>query len=67
MKQTIFKVSETEKIVHYISPKKAEERRETTKAGQSAIIMDLARALRVDSNDYNELTKQVNQFNIDLS
>lgn len=59
-------VTENEKRVHCTLEKEGQGRR-TTKAVQSAIIMDLARALGIDPDNLPELSEQVNLFKNDLT
>ncbi|XP_031271163.1 U-box domain-containing protein 44-like [Pistacia vera] len=66
MKETLFKVTENEERVHCTLQKEGEGR-QTTKAVQSAIIMDLMRTLGLESNDLTELTKQIKQLRTDLA
>lgn len=65
MKQAHFTVTENEERV-YCTLQKEGEGRPTKKAVQSAIIMDLARALGIDSNDLLGLKKQVKLLKTDL-
>ncbi|KAK6927115.1 U-box domain [Dillenia turbinata] len=66
MSQAEFKVTENEERVHCTLQKEGEGR-QTTKAVQSAIIMDLARALGIDSKNHLELSKHINLLKADLS
>ncbi|KAK4606073.1 hypothetical protein RGQ29_000375 [Quercus rubra] len=66
MKQTQFTVTENEERVHCTLQKEGQGRR-TSKAVQSAIIMDLARALGIESDNYSELSEQVKLFKDDLT
>ncbi|KAG2673124.1 hypothetical protein I3760_13G074800 [Carya illinoinensis] len=66
MKQAQFIVTENEERVHCTLEKEGQGRR-TTKAVQSAIIMDLARALGIDPDNLSELSEQVNLFQTDLT
>ncbi|OMO84367.1 Armadillo [Corchorus capsularis] len=66
MKQSHFTVTENEERVHRTLQKEGEGR-QTSKAVQSAIIMDLARCLGIDSDNYEELTTQVKLFKTDLT
>lgn len=59
-------VNENEERVHCTLQKEGQGR-PTTKAVQSGIIMDLARALGIESDNHNELTKQIKQLKSDLS
>lgn len=66
MKQAQFRVTENEERV-YCTLQKEGQGRQTSKAVQSAIIMDLARALGIDSNDHAELSEQVKLLKNDLT
>jgi hypothetical protein len=66
MKQVQFIVTDNEERVHCTLQKEGQGRR-TSKAVQSAIIMDLARALGIDSNNHTELSEQVKLFKNDLT
>ncbi|XVF69018.1 hypothetical protein PTKIN_Ptkin11bG0047300 [Pterospermum kingtungense] len=66
MKQSHFTVTENEERVHRTLQKEGEGRT-TSKAVQSAIIMDLARCLGIDSDNYEELIKQVKLLRSDLT
>ncbi|GAY37845.1 hypothetical protein CUMW_032140 [Citrus unshiu] len=66
MKQAQFTVNENEERV-YCTLQKEGQGRPTTKAVQSGIIMDLARALGIESDNHNELTEQIKQLKSDLS
>ncbi len=59
-------VTDNEERVHCTLQKEGQGRR-TSKAVQSAIIMDLARALGIDSNNHTELSEQVKLFKNDLT
>ncbi|XWS28679.1 hypothetical protein CRYUN_Cryun25bG0091900 [Craigia yunnanensis] len=65
MKQSHFTVTENEERVHQTLQK--EEGRPTSKAVQSAIIMDLGRCLGIDSDNYGELINQVKLLKTDLT
>ena len=58
-------VTENEERVHRTLEKEGEGR-ETSKAVQSAIVMDLARALGIDSHNTSELADQVRLLKTDL-
>ncbi|KAK9279387.1 hypothetical protein L1049_013066 [Liquidambar formosana] len=66
MKQTQFQVTENEERVHCTLQKEGQGK-QTTKAVQSAIIMDLARALGIDSDNHAELSEQVKYLKNDLT
>ncbi|KAF3958188.1 hypothetical protein CMV_016880 [Castanea mollissima] len=66
MKQTQFTVTKNEERVHCTLQKEGQGRR-TSKAVQSAIIMDLARALGIESDNYSKLLKQVKLFKDNLT
>ncbi|XVF19852.1 hypothetical protein REPUB_Repub11eG0146600 [Reevesia pubescens] len=66
MKQSHFTVTENEERVHRTLQKEGEGR-QTSKAVQSAIIMDLARCLGIDSDNYGELINQVKLLKTDLT
>ncbi|XVF46762.1 hypothetical protein PTKIN_Ptkin03bG0054500 [Pterospermum kingtungense] len=66
MKQSHFTVTENEQRVQQTLQKEGEGR-ETSKAVQSAIIMDLARCLGISSDNYGELVNQVKLFKTDLT
>ncbi|KAI8574025.1 hypothetical protein RHMOL_Rhmol01G0321900 [Rhododendron molle] len=66
MKQAQFKVTENEKRAQLMLQKEGQGR-PTTKAVQSAIIMDLARALGIDSNNHTELSEQVKLLKEDIA
>lgn len=59
-------VTENEKRVQLMLQKEGQGR-PTTKAVQSAIIMDLARALGIDSNNHTELSEQVKLLKEDIA
>lgn len=65
MKQAHFTVTENEERVHCTLQKEGQGR-PTKKAVQNAIIMDLARALGIDSNDLHGLKEQVKLLKNDL-
>ncbi|KAI6686939.1 hypothetical protein NL676_032852 [Syzygium grande] len=65
MKQAIFIVTENEERVHLSLQKEGEGRR-ASKAVQSAIVMELARALGIESHNYTELSAQVKLLKNDL-
>ncbi|KAK1311906.1 U-box domain-containing protein 44 [Acorus calamus] len=62
-----FSVGEVEKRVHLMLQKEAESRQQTSKAVQSAILMDLARALGMDPMDHGALSEQIKLLKKDLS
>ncbi|XP_057513189.1 U-box domain-containing protein 44-like [Actinidia eriantha] len=66
MKQAQFRVTENEARV-YCTLQKEGQGRQTSKAVQSAIIMDLARALGIESSNHSELSKQVKHLKSDLA
>ncbi|OAY62511.2 U-box domain-containing protein 44 isoform X1 [Manihot esculenta] len=66
MKQAHFRVTENEERVHRILEKEAQGK-QTTKAVQSAIVMDLARALGIDSENNAQLAEQVRLLKCDLA
>ncbi|KAK8596234.1 hypothetical protein V6N13_000880 [Hibiscus sabdariffa] len=66
MKQSRFTVTENEERV-YRTLQREGEGRQTSKAVQSAIIMDLARCLGIDSDNYSELVNQVKLLKTDLT
>ncbi|XP_068644172.1 U-box domain-containing protein 43-like [Aristolochia californica] len=66
MKQSEFKVTENEERLSFTLQKEAHGR-ETSKAVQSAIMMDLARAIGTVSENYNELAEQIKLLKADLS
>lgn len=59
-------VTENEKRVQLMLQKEGQGR-PTTKAVQSAIVMDLARALGIDSNNHTELSEQVKLLKEDFA
>ncbi|KAK1264497.1 U-box domain-containing protein 44 [Acorus gramineus] len=61
------RVGEVEKRVHLMLQKEAESRQQTSKAVQSAILMDLARALGMDPMDHGALSEQIKLLKKDLS
>nr|GMD61245.1 U-box domain-containing protein 44-like [Ipomoea batatas] len=65
MKQAQFKVTENEERVCRTLQKEG-QRKQTCKAVQSAIVMDLARALGIDLSNYSELIEEVKQLKNDL-
>uniref|UniRef100_A0A5B7C122 RING-type E3 ubiquitin transferase n=1 Tax=Davidia involucrata TaxID=16924 RepID=A0A5B7C122_DAVIN len=65
MKQAQFRVTENEERVHCTLEKEGQGRK-TSKAVQSAIIMDLARALGIDFKNHAELSEQVKLLKNDL-
>ncbi|GMG98350.1 hypothetical protein Nepgr_000190 [Nepenthes gracilis] len=65
MKQAQFRMTENEERV-YCTLQREGQGRPTTKAVQSAIIMDLARALGLDPSNYVELLQQVKLLKNDL-
>ncbi|KAJ7964202.1 RING-type E3 ubiquitin transferase [Quillaja saponaria] len=65
MKFAQFRVTENEERVHCTLEKEGEGR-QTSKAVQSAIIMDLARALGVDPDKPADLSEQIKLFRDDL-
>ncbi|XP_043701306.1 U-box domain-containing protein 44-like isoform X2 [Telopea speciosissima] len=66
MKQPQLRVTENEERV-YCTLQKEGQGRPTTKAVQSAIIMDLARALGTDSENHAELAEQIKILKKDLA
>ncbi|XP_059660878.1 U-box domain-containing protein 44-like isoform X3 [Cornus florida] len=66
MKQIQFRVTDNEERV-YCTLQKEGQGRINSKAVQTAIIMDLARALGIDSNNHSELLEQVKLLKNDLS
>ncbi|KAE8705626.1 selT-like protein-like [Hibiscus syriacus] len=66
MKQSHFTVTENEERVHRTLQREGEGR-QTSKAVQSAIILDLARCLGIDSDNYSELINQVKLLKTDLT
>ncbi|KAJ4970906.1 hypothetical protein NE237_004005 [Protea cynaroides] len=66
MKQPQFRVTEHEERVCCTLQKEGQGR-PTTKAVQSAIIMDLARALGIDSENHAELAEQIKILKSDLT
>ncbi|ONK77056.1 uncharacterized protein A4U43_C02F2640 [Asparagus officinalis] len=65
MRNAELKVTESEERV-YCTLQKMAEVRETSKAVQSAIIMDLARALGMNSANYSKLAEQIKLLRSDL-
>ncbi|XP_006843588.2 U-box domain-containing protein 43 isoform X1 [Amborella trichopoda] len=65
MQQAQFKVTDNEERVYYILQKEAQGR-QTTKAVQSAILMDLARALGTGPENHHELAEHIQIFKTDL-
>ncbi|XP_030537394.2 U-box domain-containing protein 43-like isoform X1 [Rhodamnia argentea] len=65
MKQAEFIVTEDEERVHLSLQKEGEGRR-ASKAVQSAIVMELARALGMEAHKYTELSAQVKLLKNDL-
>lgn len=66
MKQAQFRVSENEERVHCTLQKEGQGR-PTSKAVQSAIVMDLARALGIEADDHAKLSEQVKLLKTDLA
>ncbi|KAH1090910.1 hypothetical protein J1N35_018167 [Gossypium stocksii] len=66
LRQSHFTVTENEDRVHRTLQKEGEGT-QTSKAVQSAIIMDLARCLGIDSDNYSELLNQVKLLKEDLA
>ncbi|KAF8397272.1 hypothetical protein HHK36_016184 [Tetracentron sinense] len=66
MKQAQFRVTENEQRV-YCTLQKEGQGRPTSKAVQSAIIMDLARALGTDSDNHAEIADQIKLLKNDLA
>ncbi|KAG9453462.1 hypothetical protein H6P81_006366 [Aristolochia fimbriata] len=66
MQQSEFKVTENEERLSCTLQKEAQGR-ETTKAVQSAIMMDLARAIGTVSENYIQLAEQIKLLKADLS
>ncbi|XP_077233076.1 U-box domain-containing protein 43-like [Tasmannia lanceolata] len=66
MQLSQFRVTENEERV-YCTLQKEAQGRQTSKAVQSAIIMDLARALGTDSENYLELAEQIKLLKNDLA
>ncbi|OUZ99113.1 U box domain [Macleaya cordata] len=66
MKQAQFSVTENEERV-YCTLRKEVDGRQTSKAVQSAIMMDLARALGTDSENLSELQEQIKLLRIDVA
>ncbi|XP_058110260.1 U-box domain-containing protein 44-like [Magnolia sinica] len=66
MQQAQFKVTENEERV-YCTLQKEAQIRQSSKAVQSAIIMDLARALGMDSEKHAELAEQIRLLKLDLA
>ncbi|KAK4278566.1 hypothetical protein QN277_016397 [Acacia crassicarpa] len=64
MKLDQFRVTENEERVQYTLEKEGLGR-PTTKAVQSAIVMDLARALGIDPSDHTELSNEIKLFKND--
>ncbi|KAH7542239.1 hypothetical protein FEM48_Zijuj02G0052300 [Ziziphus jujuba var. spinosa] len=68
MKQARFEVTKNEERVHFMLQKEGQERQaKTSKAVQSAIIMDLARSLGIDPENQTELSEQINLLKNDLA
>ncbi|KAF5190805.1 Ring-type e3 ubiquitin transferase [Thalictrum thalictroides] len=66
LKQAQFKVTENEERV-YCTLQKEGQVRQTSKAVQSAIIMDLARALGTEPENHGELEKQIKLLKNDIA
>ncbi|XP_029120615.1 U-box domain-containing protein 43 isoform X2 [Elaeis guineensis] len=66
MQQADLRVTENEERVYTTLQKEAEVR-ESSKAVQSAIMMDLARALGMDFTDHGKLAEQIKLLRSDLS
>ncbi|ONH99885.1 hypothetical protein PRUPE_6G055800 [Prunus persica] len=68
MKQAHFKVTEREERVHHTLQKEGRTTQsKTSKAVESAIIMDLARALGIDPENHDELSKQIRLLKNDVA
>ncbi|XP_062015851.1 U-box domain-containing protein 44-like [Rosa rugosa] len=68
MKQAQFKVTENEERVHHTLRKEGEATQtKTSKAVESAIIMDLARALGIEPENHAELSKQIKVLRNDIA
>ncbi|KAL3518052.1 hypothetical protein ACH5RR_020641 [Cinchona calisaya] len=65
MKQAQFRVTENEERV-YSTLQKEGQGRQSSKAVQSAMVLDLARALGIDSNNYMALSNQVKLLRNDI-
>ncbi|CAN1282275.1 U-box domain-containing protein 43 [Linum perenne] len=66
MKQAKFRVTENEERVRRTLEKEGQGRM-SSKAVQSAIVMDLARALGIDASNHQELSEQVKLFKTDVA
>ncbi|CAL9092210.1 unnamed protein product [Musa textilis] len=67
MDQTDLKVTETEERVYSNLQREAKEVVQSSKAVQSATVMDLARALGIDPSDHGKLGEQIKLLRADLS
>ncbi|RRT47202.1 hypothetical protein B296_00039982 [Ensete ventricosum] len=67
MGQTDLKVTETDERVYSSLQREATEMAQSSKAVQSATVMDLARALGIDPADHGKLGEQVKLLRADLS
>ncbi|XP_050112139.1 U-box domain-containing protein 44-like [Malus sylvestris] len=68
MKQAHFTVSEKEERVHHTLQKEGlATQSKTSKAVESAIIMDLARGLGIDAENHDELSKQITLLKNDVA
>ncbi|XP_024025482.1 U-box domain-containing protein 44 isoform X2 [Morus notabilis] len=68
MKQANFKVTENEERVHCTLQKEGQRRQtKTSKAVESAIVMDLARALGVDPENHAVLSEQIKLLKNDVA
>ncbi|CAL9044134.1 U-box domain-containing protein 44-like [Musa acuminata AAA Group] len=67
MDQTDLKVTETEERVYSSLQREAKEVVQSSKAVQSATVMDLARALGIDPADHGKLGEQIKLLRADLS
>ncbi|KAF3454256.1 hypothetical protein FNV43_RR04703 [Rhamnella rubrinervis] len=68
MKQARFQVTENEERVHSMLQKEGQGRQtKTSKAVQSAIIMDLARSLGIDPENHAEISEQIKLLKDDLA
>ncbi|WOL18652.1 U-box domain-containing protein 44-like [Canna indica] len=67
MDQPDLKVTETEERVYASLQREAAEAPQSSKAVQSATVMDLARALGIDPADHEKLQEQIKLLRADLS
>ncbi|XP_050368204.1 U-box domain-containing protein 44-like [Argentina anserina] len=68
MEQAQFKVTENEERVHHTLRREGEATQtKTSRAVESAIIMDLARALGTEPENHTELTKQIRVLRNDIA